>query len=242
MRIAVIDDERPARSELIWQLRELLGDVDFAEGDSGAAALGLAGEGKYDLFFLDINLGDISGTDLVHAIRAMQPEAGIIFVTAYSEYAVTAYELGVDDYVLKPYEKERIQKVLSRCMPSGAAGRGESRGEKSHPKKIAINSDGKTVFENIEDLVFIETCRRGCLIHTREHEYYDGKGIGDFEKRLPDMPFFRCHKSYLINLEKVREVFPWGNNSFGLKMEGYEKTVIPVGREKTKTLKSLLGW
>ena len=63
-----------------------------------------------------------------------------------------------------------------------------------------------------------------------------------FEKRLGGGTFFRCHKSYLINLEKVREVFPWGNNSLGVKMEGYDKTVIPVGREKTKTLKSLLGW
>ena len=118
MRIAVIDDERPARGELIWQLRELLGDVDFAEGDSGAAALGLAGEGKYDLFFLDINLGDISGTDLVQAIRSMQPEAGIIFVTAYSEYAVTAFELGVDEYISKPFSPKilvaRIEAILRR--------------------------------------------------------------------------------------------------------------------------------
>lgn len=172
----------------------------------------------------------------------MQPEAGIIFVTAYSEYAVTAFELGVDDYVLKPYEKERIRKVLSRCLASDAP---DEKREKPHPKKIAINTEGKTIFENAKDLVFLETCRRGCLIHAAGREYYDSRGIGDFEKRLESLgnvSFFRCHKSYLINLEKVKEVFPWGNNSLGLKMEGYEGTVIPVGREKTKILRSRMGW
>ena len=237
IKIAVVDDERPARSELKFQLGELISDAVIEEGDSGATALKMAGEGKYDLFFLDINLGDIGGTDLVKAIRTMQPDAGIVFVTAYSEYAVDAFELGVEDYVMKPYDKERIQKVLDRIMER----RKEREGRKLQ-SKIAISSEGRTVFENISDVVYIETYRRGCLIHTAEREYYEGKGIGEFEKRLGGGTFFRCHKSYLINLEKVREVFPWGNNSLGVKMEGYDKTVIPVGREKTKTLKSLLGW
>ena len=237
IRIAVVDDERPARSELKFQLGELIPEAVIEEGDSGAAALKMAGEGKYDLFFLDINLGDISGTDLVKAIQTMQPDAGIIFVTAYSEYAVDAFELGVEDYVMKPYDKERIRKVLSRTMEKR-----KDREEKKIQKKIAISSDGKTVFENISDVVYIETYRRGCLIHTMEKEYFEGKGIGDFERRLEGRGFFRCHKSYLINLEKVREVFPGGNNSLGVKMEGHEETVIPVGREKTKTLKNLLGW
>lgn len=240
IKIAVVDDERPARSELKYQLMELLPEAEIDEGDSGAAALKLAGEGTYDLFFLDINLGDISGTDLVHAVQTMQPRARIVFVTAYSEYAVAAFELGVVDYVLKPYEKGRLKKVLDRCL---AHDQGQTTaGKMKMPRKIPINSDGKTIFENVEDLVFLETYQRGCLIHTKKREYYEGKRIGEFEKRLGGGPFFRCHKSYLINLEKVREVFPWGNNSLGVKMEGYDKTVIPVGREKTKTLKSLLGW
>ena len=75
MRIAIVDDERPARSELRHQIQELLKEAEIVEGDSGAAALQLAGDGKYELFFLDINLGDISGTVLVNAIHNMQPQA-----------------------------------------------------------------------------------------------------------------------------------------------------------------------
>lgn len=235
MRIAIIDDERPARGELVHQIRELVPDAVITEGDSGAAALEIAGEGRYDLFFLDINLGDIAGTALVNAIKKMQPGVKIVFVTAYSEYAVDAFDLGVSDYVLKPYEGKRIRKVLERCEVN-------MEQESLTSKKIAISSEGKTVFEDISNLVYIETCKRGCLIHTTEHEYYEGKGLLEYEKRLEGHMFFRCHKSYLINLEKVKELFPWGNNSLGLKMEGYEQTILPVGREKTKILRQLLGW
>ena len=235
MRIAIVDDERPARRELVHQIKELAADAVITEGDSGAAALKIAGEGRYDLFFLDINLGDIAGTALVNAIKKMQPGAKIVFVTAYSEYAVDAFDLGVSDYVLKPYDESRIRKVLERCENSAEQ-------EKLMSKRIAINSEGKTIFEDIDNLIYIETCKRGCLIHTAEHEYYEGKGLLEYEKRLEGRMFFRCHKSYLINLEKVKELFPWGNNSLGLKMEGYEHTILPVGREKTKILRQLLGW
>ena len=199
MRIAVIDDERPARSELRHQLLELLPDAVIEEGDCGAKALEIAGEEKYDICFLDINLGDINGTVLVNALRTMQPEMKIVFVTAYSEYAVQAFEL-------------------------------------------AISSNGKTVFEDIKDIVYIETYNRGCLIHTAGNEYRENKPIGEYEKKLEDMGFFRIHKSYLINLDKVKEVFPWGNNSFSLKMKGYEENILPIGRDKTKILRQKLGY
>ena len=116
MKIAVIDDERPARSELKHQLLNLLPDAEIEEGDSGAAALQLAGEYKFDLFFLDINLGDINGTVLVNALKNMQPEMKIVFVTAYSEYAIQAFELGVEDYVMKPFSPKRLKMVLDRLM------------------------------------------------------------------------------------------------------------------------------
>lgn len=233
MRIAIVDDERPARSELGHQLGELLPNVEIVEGDSGAAALKLAGEGTYDLFFLDINLGDISGTVLVNAIRNMQPQAKIIFVTAYSEYAVEAFELGVEDYVMKPFDQQRIQKVLDKCKDT----------DTQRPvavKRLAINSEGRTIIENVEDIVYIETYNRGCKIYTVEGEYCENKSIGEYEKRLDPEHFFRIHKSIIINLDKVREVFPWGNNSFSLRMRGYENQILPIARDKTKMLKQHL--
>lgn len=249
MRIAVIDDERPARSELKHQLLELLPEAVIEEGESGAQALEMSGEKEYDLFFLDINLGDINGTVLVNALMKMQPEMKIIFVTAYSDYAVKAFELGVEDYIMKPYDRRRLQKMLKKC----GFGDKEVRESEEHKrqimpreniwegtKRIAINTEGKTVFVEMTNIVYIETYNRGCMIHTAEGEYYEGKTIGEFERRLGDAGFFRSQKSYLINLDKVKELFLWRNNSFAVKMEGYEKNILPVGREKIKVLRHLL--
>lgn len=235
LKIAVIDDERPARSELMHQLLVIFPDADIQEGDSGAAALQLAGKEKFDLFFLDINLGDINGTILIDALKNMQPGMKIIFVTAYSEYAVTAFELGVQDYVLKPFDKARLLKVVERCM-----GQTEAKKEKAILKKLAISSEGKTVYEDVDDIIYIETQGRGCVIHVDKKQYYEGKSIGKYEKKLEGLPFFRCHKSYLINLTKVKELFPWENNSLGLKMQGSGQQVLPVAREKSKILRQLL--
>lgn len=235
MRAAVIDDERPARSELIHQLRELVPDAEIEEGDCGAAALQLMEKKKYDICFLDINLGDINGTILVGALKNMQPDMKIVFVTAYSEYAVKAFELDVADYIMKPYSKSRLEKVLKKCCLHLFENRGSGC-----QKRLAINSAGKTIFENIGDIVYIETYNRGCMIHAAGGEYFEGKTIGEFERQLEGMRFFRCHKSYLINLDKVREVFPWGNNSFGLRMTEYEAHTLPVGREKVKILRQML--
>ena len=150
MRIAIVDDERPARSELRHQIQELLKEAEIVEGDSGAAA--------YELFFLDINLGDISGTVLVNAIHNMQPQAKIIFVTAYSEYAVEAFELGVEDYVMKPFDQKRIQKVLDRCKvgrkeENAQHADSKSQGKQATIRRLAINSDGRTIIENVEDII-----------------------------------------------------------------------------------------
>jgi DNA-binding LytR/AlgR family response regulator len=254
MRIAVIDDERPARSELKHQLLEILPDAVVDEGDSGARALELAGEYKYELFFLDINLGDINGTVLVHALKNMQPDMKIIFVTAYSEYAVKAYELGVEDYVMKPFSTKRLQKVISRLQEKPALNTGSainvnsmmntnSVDAGSEPlRRIAISSNGKTIFEDVADIVYIETYNRGCKIYTVDNAYQDSKTIGEYEKKLGEVHFFRIHKSYLINLDKVREVFPWGNNSFSLRMKGYEDNILPISREKTKLLRQMLEY
>ena len=227
MRIAVIDDERPARSELKHQLWELLKDAQIDEGESGAQALEMAGEVCYDLFFLDINLGDINGTVLVNALKNMQPAMKIVFVTAYSEYAVKAFELEVEDYIMKPFDKKRLEKMLKKCKITKKAEKGTDS-----VRRIAINTEGKTIFKEVGDIVYIETYNRGCMIHTVENDYFEGKTIGEFEKKLGDMGFFRSQKSFLVNLNKVKELFLWKNNSFAIKMEGYEKEILPVGREK----------
>lgn len=245
LRIAVADDERPARSEMFHQLQDLLGEVEIFEADSGAAVLDLVTEQEIDLLFLDINLGDIQGTHLIKALKRIRPNMKIVFVTAYSEYAVEAFELEVDDYIMKPFSPKRLKRVLDKCLSKDTDSQEqnleESLIEETELRRLAISCEGKTVFEDIQDIVFIETCNRGCTIHVGKKEYYEGKTIGEYEKKLEGKRFFRCQKSYLINLEQVKEVFPWKNSAFGIRMNGYESEILPVARDKMKLLRHLLG-
>lgn len=116
MKIAVIDDERPARKELVHQIMEAMPDSQIEEADSGASAIELISRRTFDLLFVDISLGDMEGTTLAAAARRILPDAQIVFATAYSQYGVKAFELGVNNYILKPFDPDRVRRVLEKCQ------------------------------------------------------------------------------------------------------------------------------
>ena len=117
--------------------------------------------------------------------------------------------------------------------PVGASGEDLAR--------LRALAEGGTVFADIDQIVYIETYNRGCLVHTTAKTYEDNKTIGDYEKRLTDSRFMRIHKSFIINLEYLYEMMPWSARSVVVKMKGYEKSLLPVGREKVGELKHRLN-
>lgn len=236
MRIAVVDDERPARRELIHQIQEILPEAVISEADSGVAALELFGSQSFDILFLDIELNDMEGTTLAAAVRRMMPEARIIFATAYSNYAVKAFELGAENYILKPFDPERLKQALDRCIMRME----EKRTAPAPAGRLAVNTNRKTVFLDISQIAYIETQGRSCVIHTSSGDYAENLLLGDYEKKLSPYGFYRIHKSYLVNLNAVSELFPWASNSVALKMRGFEKDILPVSREKVRQLRQLL--
>ncbi|SHH26762.1 LytR/AlgR family response regulator transcription factor [Desulfosporosinus lacus] len=234
MRIAVVDDERPARSELIHQLLDIVPKAMISEADSGTAALEMMSKDNFDLVFIDINLGDIEGTVLASTVKQLMPKAHIIFATAYSQYAVRAFEIGVSNYILKPFDKHHLERIVANCRKELEAC------SKPLLNRLPVNCNRRIVLVDIESIVFVETDNRSCLIHTKNGDLTENLSIGEYEKRLSGHRFFRIHKSYLVNLEHVQEIFPWHNNSFALKMSGYENEILPVGREKIKDLRQIL--
>lgn len=245
MKIAVIDDERPARGELIHQIMEALPDSTIQEADSGASALELISSQPFDLLFIDINLNDMEGTTLAAAAQKILPDAQIVFATAYSQYAVKAFELGVDNYILKPFDPDRVRRVLKKCRRTAAsavpAASASPAASALSSDRLAINTNRKILLLDIRQIVYLETEGRGCILHTTAGKYNDNQLLGEFEKRLNPHGFYRIHKSYLVNLNYISELFPWANNSLALKMQGFERDILPVSREKVKNLRQLLG-
>ncbi len=249
MKIAVIDDERPARKELIHQILNILPDSQIEEADNGSSGIDLISHKDFDLLFVDINLNDMEGTTLAAVARKLLPNVQIVFATAYSQYAVKAFELGVNNYILKPFDPMRVRMVLEKCQKDmeslfykeRPADSLSSSPSSPIPRRMPVNINKTIVLVDIEKIVYIETSGRGCLIHTTQQDYTENLLIGEYEKRLTSHGFCRIHKSFLVNLNYISEMFPWANNSLALKMQGFEQNILPVSREKLKILRQLIG-
>ena len=128
MKIAVIDDERPARKMLIRRVKEVRPDCEITEAESGADALKMFNEAdSFDLIFVDMDLGDMEGTTLAATAKRLFPGAKIVFATAYSQYAAKAYEMEIDDYILKPFDPERVHHVVKKCIGEGKRNRQQQK-------------------------------------------------------------------------------------------------------------------
>ena len=127
MRIAVVDDERPARSELKYLVEQCEPDAEIAEADGSEEFLAMLENETFDVCFVDINLGGMNGTTLASMIKRKQPDTLIIFATAFQEYAVKAFEIGAVDYLLKPFDYERVKRAMERAVPYNMAIRVKGR-------------------------------------------------------------------------------------------------------------------
>ena len=260
MKIAVIDDERPARKMLIRRIKDVISECAVTEAESGADALKMFNETeKFDLIFIDMDLGDMEGITLAGTAKRLFPEAKIIFATAYSQYAAKAYEMEIDDYILKPFDPERVRHVLEKCL--GTRKPCQKREEKQENKKqeavsgtapaaepekpdvfgkIPVTASHGILFLDIAQIVYAETDGHGCVVHLASRSCEVNQLLGELEKKLVSYGFFRIHKSYLVNLSFIAELSAGVGTSFSVKMKGFENTELPVGREKMKTLKQLL--
>lgn len=240
MKIAVVDDERPARSELMHLIRSFdqikAEDLELVEASSARAALELFAELEIDLVFLDIHLGDMEGTTLASVLKKMQPKAEIVFATAFNDYAEKAFDVRAMNYILKPFEEKRVHQTLRQYLEL----KEPARKEMGTPlTRISIYTDKKLVVLEISDIVYIEVVNRRCLVHTRDQAYASSSTISAYEEKLKGCGFFRIQKSFLINLNYVVEIYPWVSNTSCVKLRGFEKEILPVGRNQLKSLKEL---
>lgn len=235
MRILIIDDEKYSRIELIHQIRQNLLHAEISEVSSGVQAMEILSKQTFDILFIDIHLGDMDGMTIASLARKLIPQAKIIFATAYSEYALKAFELQVDDYILKPFNPERVRTILERCIPISSP-------TDSLMERLAISCNRHTILLDIEDITYIETdgAGRGCVIHTLSSETQsDNTSLSEYENRLANHGFFRIHKTCIVQLKHIQDIFPWGNSSLALRVRGCD-TALPISRDRVKELRQRL--
>lgn len=237
IRVLIVDDERYAREELIYLLQDypLLEVVGGAE--HGEAGILQAIQTKPDVVFLDVEMPKMNGMEVAKALLELKKVPLIVFATAYPQFAVEAFRFDAIDYLLKPYEKELLQQTIERIEKALLP-----QTEKKHSarlRKLAVENDGEIDYVSMDTILYVYPEGKYCHIVTSECLYTLKSSLKELEDKLGGNPFFRVHRSYLVNLQHVVRLTPWFNGAYELELAGV-KEKIPVSRNFRKSLQAHL--
>ncbi|MFN7920450.1 MAG: LytTR family DNA-binding domain-containing protein [Bryobacteraceae bacterium] len=244
----LVDDERLALDELSFLLKDFPDIEIIGTASNGLEAVQRIDQLEPDLVFLDVQM---PGLDGVGVIRKVQEAGGhipyFVLTTAYNDYAVEAFQLEALDYLLKPVEKDRLEQTISRAQKWLADRAKAVEAATPAPKsglqrsKILVRSQGRNLIVDAQDVVYA-TIDDGLItvVATGIEGSSNYRTIEELQSNLDPEVFWRVHRSYLVNIHRIREVIPWFKSSFQLKMDDKKQTEIPVSRVQTKRLRAML--
>ncbi|HEN3241609.1 LytR/AlgR family response regulator transcription factor [Yersinia enterocolitica] len=244
MKAIIVEDEFLAQEELSYLIQQHSNITIEATFEDGLDVLKYLQNHQVDAIFLDINIPSLDGVLLAQNISKFAHKPYIIFITAYKEHAVEAFEIEAFDYILKPYHESRIVTMLQKLEALYKRDRQnkEQANSPSHrptPHTINLMKDERIIVTDINDIYYAAAQEKVTLVYTRREEFIMPMNITEFCSRLPEEYFFRCHRSYCVNLAKIREIVPWFNNTYILRLSDLDFEV-PVSRSKIKEFRQLM--
>jgi len=248
----IVEDEKPARSELKFMLKKR-DDFELSfEAAGGKKALNILENNQVDLLLLDINLPGKTGIEIANSLQKKDNPPHIIFTTAYDEHAVEAFELSALDYILKPISDERFYSSLDKAKEKISHSAKykeqidnmlnllENKDKDAQIKKIAVIDQNYFLMLDFQDIYFFSTKDKKVWAHCYKNSYMTQFKLKELEKILPDN-FFRIHKSYIVNLVNIKAVIPWFKGKYQVLMEDYSEHKIPVSRSRVDEINKLLN-
>ena len=248
LSVIIVDDEQLACDELSYLLLKEFSDIEIVgTGRNGLEALRLIEKLEPDLAFLDVQMPGLDGLGVIRKAREMGlPLPHFILATAYDQYAVQAFRLEAMDYLLKPIDKERLSETIERvrrliqekqkpevveAVPSRPS---------SQRTKLLVKSGNRNFIVDAQDVIFA-TIDNGLivLVATNLEGNSNYRTIEDLQANLDQETFWRVHRSYLVNINRIKEVVPWFKSSYQLRMDDRKRTEIPVSRVQTRRLREL---
>ncbi len=245
----LVDDEKLASDELAYLLKEFADVEVIATASNGLEAVKLIADLEPDLVFLDVQMPGLDGMGVIEKLRAQGvPLPYFVMATAYDQYAVEAFRLEALDYLLKPVEKDRLAVAVERAR-KGIAERAKAAAPSDvspakpslQRSKLLVKSNHRNFIVDAQDVVYA-TIDDGLItvVAANLEGQSNYRTIEELQSNLdPDM-FWRVHRSYLVNIHRIKEVIPWFKSSFQLRMDDKKQTEIPVSRVQTKRLRALL--
>lgn len=270
----IIDDEQLARDELAYLLQAAPDIEVLAHGANGIEAVELIEEHHPDLVFLDVQMPGLDGFGVIQRVmdrhRKLRDHQGwqlpqFIFATAYDQYAVRAFDVNAVDYLLKPFDRGRVDKALervrSRIAGDAAATQTESpiesqldallhllkngqqgSGRGAQPAKLIVQAGSRLLLVDQAEICFAEINEGVIRVVTQQFEGQSKcRTIEELLDQLDPALFWRAHRSFVVNINQIREVVPWFKSTYQLRMNDKKQTEIPVSRAQTKRLRELFN-
>jgi two-component system response regulator LytT len=259
LRTVLVDDEQLARDELGFLLGQVGGIEVIAQAGNGVEALSTIDRLQPDLVFLDVQMPGLTGFEVARRLLDTRAPSHIIFVTAYDQHAIEAFEVNAVDYLLKPVEQTRLQVAIDRARRRISVERVLDRGtssvntdqlekivqlvseRQSRRERLAIKIGERFMLVQAEDVLYASLRDDGIAVVTEQHAGTSNyRTLDELQDRLDPSVFWRVHRSHLVNINKIKEIVPWFSRNYILRMKDAKSTEIPVSRTQTKRLREYL--
>jgi two-component system, LytTR family, response regulator len=252
----IVDDEQLARDELAYLLKNS-DDVNVvAQGKNGLEAVSLIKEHSPDLVFLDVQMPGLDGFGVIKRLHDKKiPLPKIVFATAFDQYAVKAFEVNAVDYLLKPFDKKRVEQAVQKARTQQEAEGLPAekldnlvrmlQAPKPQSQKILLKAVGRMFLVDQREICYASIEDGVITVVTAGNTGMEGhsncRTLEELLDSLDPGMFWRAHRSYLVNINRIREVVPWFKSSYQLRMDDKKQSEIPVSRAQTKRLRELFG-
>ena len=247
----VADDEQHARDELCYLLGQMAGIAVVGEAGDGMAALEVISRHRPDVAFLDVQMPGLTGFEVARKLMEAGTRPSVIFVTAFDQRAIEAFEVNAVDYVLKPVDQGRLETAVTRARKrlgenEPLAGQLDRlvrmmSGQKVRRDQVAVKVNDRFVLVQADDIIHASLVEDSINIVTNQVSgTSNDRTLEELHARLDPEVFWRVHRSHLVNINKVKEIVPWFSRNYILRMTDAKATEIPVSRSQTRRLREYL--
>jgi len=257
----LVDDEQPARDELGFLLGQIGHVSVVGQAINGIDALATIEQLQPDVVFLDVQMPGLTGFEVARRMIESASPSHIIFVTAYDQHAIEAFEVNAVDYLLKPVDPVRLEVAVQRArrliaferapdVAASAAGVTTAQLEKivelvserkSHRERLALKVGERFLLVHAEDIVYASLADDVITVVAGRHIGASNyRTLDELQERLDPAVFWRVHRSHLVNINKIKEIVPWFHRNYILRMKDEKATEIPVSRTQTRRLREYL--
>jgi len=261
LKAVLVDDEQLARDEMGYLLDQVGGVEVIGQAGNGVEALTTIERLQPDVVFLDVQMPGLTGFEVARRLVGKRSLTQIVFVTAYDQHAIEAFEVNAVDYLLKPVDPSRLEVAVDRARrristdrPSdrgtGAAGSINEQLEKivqlvterqSRRERLAIKVGERFLLVQSEEIIYASLVDEGIMVVTGQHAGTSNyRTLDELQARLDASVFWRVHRSHLVNINKIKEIVPWFSRNYILRMKDAKATEIPVSRTQTRRLREYL--